>query len=56
MIIVSLVTNSWALFGRWEIILLAMEWEACVEGDYHIFCSEDIKVHFYAILERQAAN
>lgn len=23
-IIVSLVTNSWALFSRWEIILLAM--------------------------------
>lgn len=50
-IIVSLVTNSRALFSRWEIILLAMEWEAYAEGGYHIFSSEDIKVCFYTVLE-----
>lgn len=55
MTIVSLVTNSWALLSGWEIILLVMEWEAYVEGGYHTFCSEDIKVCFYSFLDRQVA-
>lgn len=52
-ILVTLVTDSWALFRRWKIILLVMEWEAQAEGGYHIFCSEDIKVCFYPNLKLQ---
>lgn len=50
-IIASHVANSWALFRRLKIILLAKAWEAYVEGGYHVFDSEDIKVCFYTTLE-----